>query len=52
MKILLKHITQEIMEEYDIKPIVSNAYIHAVMRKGMHGLKEAGIIAFNRLVEN
>ena len=49
-QIPLKYITTEIMEEYDIKNIAFNGYVYVEIRKGMYGLKETGIIAFNRLV--
>jgi hypothetical protein len=38
------------MDEYDIQTIASHGYVYVEIRKGMYGLKEAGIIAFNRLV--
>ena len=40
------------MDEYDIASIASNGFVYVEIRKGMYGLKEAGIIAFNRLVKN
>ena len=50
MQIPLKYTTLEIMAEYDINSLVSNSYIHIKIHKGMYGLKEAGIIAYTRLV--
>ena len=51
MKIPLKYIPKEIMDEYNIQDIQSNGFVYVEIRKGMYGLKEAGIIAFKRLVE-
>ena len=51
MKIPLKYIHKEIMDEYNIQDIQSNGFVYVEIRKGMYGLKEAGIIAFKRLVE-
>ena len=39
------------MDEYNIQDIQSNGFVYVEIRKGMYGLKEAGIIAFKRLVE-
>ena len=52
MRIPLKHFTAEISREYDIMNIVENEYIYIKIRKGMHGLKEADILAFNYITEN
>lgn len=52
MKTPLKYITQEIMGEYDINSIASNSFVCVEIRKGMYGIKEAGIIAFKHLVQN
>ena len=52
MKIPLKYFTQEIREEYDIMNLVDNGYVYIEIRKGTYGLKEAGILAFNYVVEN
>ena len=51
MKILLKFITPDIMDEYNIQNVASHDFVYVEIRKGMHGLKEAGVIAFNRLVK-
>ena len=52
MQIPLKYFTQEICNEYNILDIVNNDYVYIEIRKGMYGLKEAGILAFNYVVEN
>ena len=47
MKIILKWLTPEIYEDYDIHNLAHNGYINMKIRKGMPGLKEAGVLAFN-----
>ena len=42
-------IPQEVMDEYDFT-IESDGYVYFEIRRGMYGLKEAGIIAFEQLV--
>jgi hypothetical protein len=32
-------------------PIASDGYVYLEIRRGMYGLKEAGILAFNQLVQ-
>jgi hypothetical protein len=45
-------IPQEVWDgpRYDI-PIANGGYVYLKIRRGMYGLKEAGIIAFNQLVK-
>ena len=52
MRINSKHIPDEVMTEYDLHDKLHDNYIYVKIRKGMYGLKEAGIIAFQRLVKN
>ena len=52
MKIPLKYFTQEIREKDDIMNLVDNGYVHIETKKGMHGIKETGILAFNYAVES
>ena len=52
MKILLKYFTPEIYNEYYIHKITHNGYINIEIRKGIYGLKEAGILAYNYIVNN
>ena len=52
MHIPLKYFTDEIRQEYNIMDIAENGYVYIEIRKGMYGLKEAGILAFNYVVEN
>ena len=51
MCIPLKWFTDEIRAEYDIHALASGGYVYCEIRKGMYGLKEAGLIAFQRLVK-
>jgi hypothetical protein len=51
MKIPVKYIPQEVMDEYDLHSLVCDGYVHVEIRKGMYGLKEAGIIAYRRIVK-
>ena len=52
MYILLKYFTEEIRNEYNIMNIVDKEYLYIEISKGMYELNEAGILAFNYLVEN
>ena len=49
MKIKIENIPQEIIEEYNLMPMVHNGYIHLEIRKGMYSLKQAGVIANEQL---
>ena len=53
MRIHLKGIPNEVVVEYSLLPIADlSGYVYVEIRKGMYGLKEAGIIAYKRLVRN
>ena len=50
MRIHKKSIPQEVLDKYDI--IFDNRdFTYVEMRRGMYGLKEAGVIAFDQLVQ-
>jgi hypothetical protein len=49
MKLPIKLIPQEIVDQYHLLDLVSNGYIYLEFRKGMLGLKQAGRIANDRL---
>ena len=51
-KIPIKDFTEEIKIEYNIADITDNGYVYMKLRKGMYGLKVAGILAFNFVVSN
>ena len=40
------------MDEYNIQAFESKGFVYDEICKGIYRLKEAGIIALNRLVEN
>ena len=53
MWIHLKYIPNEVIVEYSLLPISdSSGYVYVEIRKGVYGIKEAGIIAYKRLVRN
>jgi spore coat protein CotF len=45
MQILVKHIPDEIMMEYNLHELVHEGYIYTRIEKGMYGLPQAGILA-------
>jgi hypothetical protein len=51
MRVHPSYIPQEVWDDpsYDIH-IADDGYVYLEIRRGMYGLKEAGIIAFNQLV--
>ena len=49
MKVKLDTIPQEIIDKYDLKDKESNGYIYMEIRKGMYGLKQAGVLANQHL---
>ena len=51
MRIKIENIPQEIIKKYNLKKLVHNGYIYIEIRKGMYGLKQAGVIA-NEQLEN
>ena len=53
MRIHKKYFTPEICAEYPIESLCdTDGHIYVEIRKGMYGLKEAGILAYNQLVTN
>ena len=53
MRVHLKDIPDKVIVEYSLLPIPnSSRYVYLEIRKGMYGIKEAGIIAYKRLVRN
>ena len=53
MRIHLKFIPNEVVVEYSLLSIAdASGYVYVEIIKGMYGLKEAGIIAYKRLVCN
>jgi hypothetical protein len=52
MRIPVSVIPADIMDQYNLAPLVHNAYIMVEIRKGIYGLPQAGILANQRLVAN
>ena len=52
MRIPAKDIPADIMEQYNLAPLVHNGHVLTEIRKGMYGLPQAGILAYNRLVQH
>jgi hypothetical protein len=49
MRIPIKLIPQEIIDQYNLLPLVSDGHVHIEVQKGMYGLPQAGILA-NKLL--
>jgi len=45
MRIPIKLIPQEIIDQYNLLPLVSDGHIYIEVQKGMYGLPQAGILA-------
>ena len=53
MRIHNKYLTKEFRKEYNVDALDENdGYVYCEIRKVMYGLKEAGIIAYQKLVKN
>jgi len=50
MRIPAKDIPTDIMEQYNLAPLVHKGHVLTEIQKGMYGLPQAGILAYNRLV--
>ena len=50
MRVHPSKIPKEIWDEYDIN-IAPDGFVYLDIRKGMYGLKESGVLAFNKLVK-
>jgi hypothetical protein len=49
MQLSIDIIPDESIDEYNLRPLVSNSYVYIEIRKGMYGLPQAGILA-NKLL--
>jgi hypothetical protein len=45
MKILLSRFPEEIIQRYNLNALALDGWVHIEIRKGMYGLKQAGILA-------
>ena len=52
MRLPIAEIPQVIIDEYNLLPLVHDGWVYIEIRKGMPGLKQAGKIANDRLVEH
>jgi hypothetical protein len=53
MKIQWKYIPLDIREQYGLESLVTeDKYIYVKINKGMYGLKQAAVLAYNHLVQN
>ena len=53
MKVPLKYFPQDIIDKYELHSIVTkDNYIYIKIKKGMYGLKQAAVLAYNQLVKN
>ena len=51
MKVHIKHFPKDIVEKYNLNNKVSkDGYIYIQIKKGMYGLKQAAVLAYNQLV--
>ena len=52
MRMKWEHIPEDIRERYNLSKILHNGYIYIKIKKGMYGLKEAAILAYNKLLKH
>ena len=52
MKIPYKYFPDDIIKKYNLQNKVSNGYIYIKIKKGMYGLKQAALLAYNKLVQH
>ena len=50
MRMPIELIPQEIIDHYDLLPKVKNGFVYMEIRRGMHGLPQAGVLA-NKLLK-
>ena len=53
MKVQYKHISEDIRQQYNLQEkVTSDNCIYIRIKKGMYGLKQAAILAYNQLKQN
>ena len=53
MKVPLKYFPQDIIERYSLdKKVDANGYVYVKINKGMYGLKQAAVLAYQHLIAN
>jgi hypothetical protein len=50
MKMLLSRFPEEIIQKYNLNDLAVNGWIYIEIRKGMYGLKQAGLLP-NQLLQ-
>jgi hypothetical protein len=50
MKMLLSRFPEEIVQKYNINALAADSWVYIEIRKGMYGLKQAGLLA-NQLIQ-
>jgi hypothetical protein len=50
MKMLLSHFPEEIVQQYNINALAVDGWVYIEIRKGVYGLKQAGLLA-NQLLQ-
>jgi hypothetical protein len=50
MKMLLSRFPEEIVDKYNLRALAVDGWVHIEIRKGMYGLKQAGLLA-NQLLQ-
>jgi hypothetical protein len=50
MKMLLSRFPDEIVQKYNLKALADDGWVYIEIRKGMYGLKQAGLLA-NQLLQ-
>ena len=52
MKVLLRYFPKDIQVQYNLKSLVTaNNFIYIKIIKGMYGLKQAAVLAYNNLIK-
>ena len=49
LRVPIELIPEEIVNQYNLLPLVHDGYVYIEVRKGMPGLKQAGKVAYDRL---
>ena len=52
MRIHYKHFPADIREKYNLDELVVNDYIYVKIKRGMYGLKQAAVLAYDHLIDN
>ena len=50
-KVHIKYIPQDIIEQYNLLDIIHNDYAYIKIKRGMYGLKQAALLAYQQLVK-